>query len=227
MFIVDSYSIVDNNVQESYSGDDDVEEPLNYSVYFVNRVFYDTVHDRCVAAKDIALGLGFQLTRGSHKKNPREEEKRLYLYCSHGGKGPSQSTTTSESSRTTTTSFTSCTFMVCVRSTFVDVEWKWRIDTVKDDVKCGIFRSLHNHQFELWREGTHQWNQLTDEMKYHIRQLEENHVIDKERGLAVALEDVFPSSAHLLCVWHMKRNIEGRVTRLYDRDVAEKFVRGA
>ena len=85
---MDSYSIVDNIYQESYSVDDDVEEPLNYGVYFVNGVFYDTVDDGCASAKDIALGLGFQLTRGSHKKNPREEEKCLYLYCSHGGRGP-------------------------------------------------------------------------------------------------------------------------------------------
>ena len=347
---------------------------MTYGIYFINGMVYDTVDDRCVAAKDIALGLGFQLKRGSHKKNPRAEEKHLYLYCSHYGRSPSQSITSSESSRTTTTSFTSCTFMVCVRPTFVDAEWKWRIDTVKDDVKRGIFRSFHNHHFELWREGTQQRNQLTDEMKDHIRQLEEYHVpprqmqsilnneygrrinirqiynetvkirrsrlgtmnpmqwavtearkmgyftkyikdssdhvshlyvshaesvrmlhawyfvilidstyktniykkavvqfvgvtpvkknfniglalledettesyiwalhqlrlvlggrvpnafvTDKERGLAVALEDVFPSLAHLMCVWHMKQNIEGRITRLYVRDVAEKFVRG-
>ena len=127
---------------------------MNYGIYFINGMVYDTVDDRCVAAKDIALGLGFQLKRGSHKKNPRAEEKHLYLYCSHYGRSPSQSITSSESSRTTTTSFTGCTFMVCVRPTYIDAEWKWGIDTVKNVVKHGIFWSFHNHQFELWREGT-------------------------------------------------------------------------
>ena len=42
---------MDNHVQKSYSDDDDVEEPLNYGVYFVNWVFYDIVDDRCAAAK--------------------------------------------------------------------------------------------------------------------------------------------------------------------------------
>ena len=66
--------------------------------------------------------------------------------------------------------------MVCLRPTYIDAEWKWRIDAVEDDVKRGIFRSFHNHHFELRHEGTQQWNQLTNEMKNHIRQLEENHV---------------------------------------------------
>ena len=40
--------------------------------------------------------------------------------------------------------------------------------------------SFHNHQFELWHEGTQQRHQLTDEMKDHIRQLEENHVPQRQ-----------------------------------------------
>ena len=51
-YYTDSY-VVDNHVQESYSDDDDVEEPLNYSVYFVNGVFYDIVDDGCAAAKTL------------------------------------------------------------------------------------------------------------------------------------------------------------------------------
>ena len=59
-------------------------------------MFYDTADDTCDAAKDIASDWGFQLTRDSHKKNPREEEKRLHLYCSHGGRGNSQFTASLE-----------------------------------------------------------------------------------------------------------------------------------
>ena len=76
---------------------------MDYGCYFVNGLFYDTQNDVSFTVKDIALSLGFQLTHDSHKKNPREEEKCFYLYCSHGGRGKSQSTASSESSRTSTT----------------------------------------------------------------------------------------------------------------------------
>ena len=36
-------------------------------------------------------------------------------------------------------------------------------------------------------------------------------VTDKERGLAAALRTVFPKTPHLLCIWHMKRNIEAKI----------------
>ena len=52
-------------------------------------------------------------------------------------------------------------------------------------------------------------------------------VTDKERGLAVALRSVFPETPHLLCVWHMKRNIAAKikfVTR--NEESAEAFVHG-
>ncbi|CAN1220647.1 PKS-NRPS hybrid synthetase cheA [Linum grandiflorum] len=51
-------------------------------------------------------------------------------------------------------------------------------------------------------------------------------VTDKERGLGVALTEVFPDSAHLLCVWHMKRNVVGKVTFLRDKDAGEAFIKG-
>ncbi|CAN1240224.1 hypothetical protein LINGRAPRIM_LOCUS2648 [Linum grandiflorum] len=51
-------------------------------------------------------------------------------------------------------------------------------------------------------------------------------VIDKERGLGVALTEVFPDSAHLLCVWHMKRNVVGKVAFMRDKDAGETFIKG-
>ena len=52
-------------------------------------------------------------------------------------------------------------------------------------------------------------------------------VTDKERGLAAALRTVFPKTPHLLCIWHMKRNIEAKVIKLTsDRHIAESFVKG-
>ena len=52
-------------------------------------------------------------------------------------------------------------------------------------------------------------------------------VTDKERSLGAALAEIFSSSHHLLCIWHMKRNIEARVTKLTsDRHIAETFVKG-
>ncbi|CAN0843566.1 PKS-NRPS hybrid synthetase cheA [Linum grandiflorum] len=51
-------------------------------------------------------------------------------------------------------------------------------------------------------------------------------VTDKEQGLGAALLDVFPTSAHLLCVWHMKRNISGYAAKLMDdrKDLGDAFV---
>ncbi|CAN0918350.1 Protein FAR1-RELATED SEQUENCE 5 [Linum grandiflorum] len=52
-------------------------------------------------------------------------------------------------------------------------------------------------------------------------------VTDKERGLGAALATVFPRSPHLLCVWHMKTNIEAKVKSLTRSDDAvEAFVSG-
>ncbi|CAI0541997.1 unnamed protein product [Linum tenue] len=39
-------------------------------------------------------------------------------------------------------------------------------------------------------------------------------VTDKAGGLGVSLQQIFPSSAHLLCVWHMKKNIEAKMMQL-------------
>lgn len=36
-------------------------------------------------------------------------------------------------------------------------------------------------------------------------------VTDRKRGLIVALTKVYLESKHLLCVWHMKRNIEANL----------------
>ena len=52
-------------------------------------------------------------------------------------------------------------------------------------------------------------------------------VMDKERGLGVALIELFPFLHHFLYVWHMKRNIEVKVTKFLGcRDKAEPFILG-
>ncbi|CAI0463636.1 unnamed protein product [Linum tenue] len=52
-------------------------------------------------------------------------------------------------------------------------------------------------------------------------------VTDKEGGLGVSVREIFPSSAHLLCVWHMKKNIEAKMISLgSSRESAEAFVAG-
>ena len=54
-------------------------------------------------------------------------------------------------------------------------------------------------------------------------------VTDKEQGLAAALRTVFPKTPHLLCIWHMKRNIEAKIkyiTSNAEMAMAEAFVHG-
>ena len=95
--------------------------------------------------------------------------------------------------------------MVCVRPKRVDDGWKLRIDTISNDVKRGMLRSFHNPKFELWREGTQQRNQLTTEMKDHIRQLEDNHVpprqmqsiIKNEYGSMINMKPIYNETAKI------------------------------
>ena len=52
-------------------------------------------------------------------------------------------------------------------------------------------------------------------------------VTDKERGLAVALRTVFPEMPHLLCVWHIKRNITAKIKFItMSEESYEAFVHG-
>ena len=52
-------------------------------------------------------------------------------------------------------------------------------------------------------------------------------VMDKDRGLGVSLTELFPFFHHFLYVWHMKRNIEVKVTKLLGcRDNSEPFILG-
>ncbi|CAN1221113.1 hypothetical protein LINGRAPRIM_LOCUS166 [Linum grandiflorum] len=52
-------------------------------------------------------------------------------------------------------------------------------------------------------------------------------VTDKEGGLDVALREVFPKYKHLMCVWHMKRNIEAKFMQLTrNKEEAENFIKG-
>ncbi|CAI0549219.1 unnamed protein product [Linum tenue] len=52
-------------------------------------------------------------------------------------------------------------------------------------------------------------------------------VTDKEGVLGVAVREIFPESTNLLCVWHMKKNIEAKLMSFrMSREVAEGFVGG-
>ena len=52
-------------------------------------------------------------------------------------------------------------------------------------------------------------------------------VTDKEQGLAAALRIIFPQTPHLLCIWHMKRNIEAKIKYITSNaEMAEAFVHG-
>ena len=99
------------------------------------------------------------------------------MVCKHGGKAKSQSTTSSSGSTKMTTTFKSDgRFKVVMRAIPVGVTWRWMIVRVMDKHKSGQWRGFHNHKLEAFREGTSQRNQLTDEMKQLIRQMEGNQV---------------------------------------------------
>ncbi|XP_021762361.1 uncharacterized protein LOC110727130 [Chenopodium quinoa] len=40
-------------------------------------------------------------------------------------------------------------------------------------------------------------------------------LIDRELGLCVALREVFPGTSHLLCRWHINKDVEARVTVMF------------
>ncbi|CAI0392537.1 unnamed protein product, partial [Linum tenue] len=51
---------------------------------------------------------------------------------------------------------------------------------------------------------------------------------DKEGGLVAAIPQVFTKSAHLLCIWHIKRNIEAKMMDLgIPQEVARGVVHGS
>ncbi|CAN1240012.1 PKS-NRPS hybrid synthetase cheA, partial [Linum grandiflorum] len=77
-------------------------------------------------------------------------------------------------------------------------------------------------------ETTEMYIWLLEHLKVLLgKQHPDTFVIDKERALGAALAKIFPRSPHLLCVWHMKTNIEAKVKSLTRSDDAvEAFVRG-
>ena len=52
-----------------WESDDGEEEEMDYSKFFENGVLYETREAAGDAAKDIALSLGFEMVKGSYKKN--------------------------------------------------------------------------------------------------------------------------------------------------------------
>ena len=51
-------------------------------------------------------------------------------------------------------------------------------------------------------------------------------VTDREAGLLAPLAEIFPNSHHLLCTWHINKDVEAYVASKTTKSMGERFKRG-
>ena len=65
----------------------------------------------------------------------------------------------------------------------------------------------------MTREDTDTYSWVLQQVKGVCVHVPTTIVTDRELGLMKALENVFPEAKHMLCEWHVLRNIEGMALR--------------
>ncbi|XP_021752536.1 protein FAR1-RELATED SEQUENCE 6-like [Chenopodium quinoa] len=76
--------------------------------------------------------------------------------------------------------------------------------------------------------GSYRW--VLQRLRELIRYDKEPSVFltDRELGLCAALREVFPGTSHLLCRWHINKDMEARVTNMFkNKKIGRQFKNGA
>ncbi|CAI0457315.1 unnamed protein product, partial [Linum tenue] len=151
---------------------DNVELIGDYTDHFLNGVRYANFEDAVTETKNIAMSLGFFLTKGSMKPRDLGNERSLgicYMYCDRCSRErKSYKPDPSKESRGNTSSKgAGCMFKIKIKEILVNPDARdgptfWEIQGVAEQ-GTGLRRGYHSHEKMLYPEGHSQMNKLSQE----------------------------------------------------------------